>query len=83
MTVGLRPEDLYEAPPDPTADRMPAIAARILAVEPLGAETLLMLSVGAAGEEITARIGRDTVLTQGEEAPVLPRQAGPSIFSIR
>ena len=69
VTVGLRPEDLYEAPPDPTGNRMPAIAARILAVEPLGAETLLMLSVGAAGEEITARIGRDTALTQGEEAP--------------
>ena len=67
VTVGLRPEDLYEAPPD-RSDRMPAIAARILAVEPLGAETLLMLSVGAAGEEITARIGRDTALRQGEEA---------------
>ena len=42
--------------------------ARILAVEPLGAETLLMLAVGNPGEEITARIGRDTMLSHGEEA---------------
>ena len=46
VTVGLRPEDLYEAPPEPGRDRMQAVAARILAVEPLGAETLLMLAVG-------------------------------------
>jgi multiple sugar transport system ATP-binding protein len=68
VTVGLRPEDLYEAPPESGPDRMQAVAARILAVEPLGAETLLMLAVGAAGEEITARIGRDTTLSHGEEA---------------
>ena len=42
--------------------------ARILAVEPLGAETLLMLAVGNSGEEIIARIGRDTMLRHGEEA---------------
>ncbi len=68
VTVGLRPEDLYEAPPAPGSDRMQPITARILAVEPLGAETLLMLAVGNPGEEITARIGRDTMLSHGEEA---------------
>ena len=46
VTVGMRPEDLYEAPPEPGSDRMQAMTARILAVEPLGAETLLMLAVG-------------------------------------
>ncbi|HEY8015559.1 MAG TPA: TOBE domain-containing protein, partial [Dongiaceae bacterium] len=68
VTVGLRPEDLYEAPPAPGSDRMQAVMARILAVEPLGAETLLMLAVGNPGGEITARIGRDTMLRQSEEA---------------
>jgi multiple sugar transport system ATP-binding protein len=68
VTVGLRPEDLYEAPPESGADRMQAMTARILAVEPLGAETLLMLAVGTPGEEITARIGRDTMLRHGEDA---------------
>ena len=82
VTVGLRPEDLYEAPPEPGSDRMQALTARILAVEPLGAETLLMLAVGNPGEEITARIGRDTMLSAWRGSAALPRQdSHPSLRS--
>ena len=70
IILGVRPEDLYEAPADRREGRMQEIAARILAVEPLGAETLLMLSVGDSGEELIARIGRDTALRHGEQAGI-------------
>jgi multiple sugar transport system ATP-binding protein len=59
---------------------MQAITAQILAVEPLGAETLLMLAVGAAGEEITARIGRDTMLTHGEQARLFLDRSAIHLF---
>ena len=46
VTLGIRPEDLYETPPPAVAPRTQQIATRVLAVEPLGAETLLMLASG-------------------------------------
>ena len=52
---------------------------RIQAVEPLGAETLLMLS-GVSGEEITARIGRDTALRPGREADLFLDTAEIHLF---
>jgi multiple sugar transport system ATP-binding protein len=70
VSLGVRPEDLYETPAAKPDGRMQEVVARILAVEPLGAETLLMLSIGEAGEEVIARIGRDTVLAHGQEARI-------------
>ena len=52
---------------------------RIQAVEPLGAETLLMLS-GVSGEEITARIGRDTALRPGAETDLFLDTAEIHLF---
>ena len=46
VTLGIRPEDIYEAPPvagEP--GRFQEIRARVLTVESLGAETLLLLSL--------------------------------------
>ena len=48
VTLGIRPEDLYETPPPAVAPRTQQIATRVLAVEPLGAETLLMLATGGS-----------------------------------
>jgi multiple sugar transport system ATP-binding protein len=67
VILGVRPEDLYEGAGDTDRGERAEIAARVLAVEPLGAETLLMLSVGDSGEELIARIGRDTALTHGKQ----------------
>src|SRR3954453_1996596 len=45
VTLGIRPEDLYErAPPDVAARSVP-LPARINAAEPLGAETLLVIAL--------------------------------------
>jgi multiple sugar transport system ATP-binding protein len=67
LTVGIRPEDLYESPPTELAGRAAQLPARILAVEPLGAETLLVLATQVSNEELIARIGRDTTLRAGNE----------------
>jgi multiple sugar transport system ATP-binding protein len=65
ITIGIRPEDLYESPAA-GADAFAKLAVRVVAVEPLGAETLLMLSLDGSGGELIARVGRETTLRSGE-----------------
>ncbi len=65
---GIRPEDLYEvAPPGLETVDLPA---RVVAVEPLGAETLLAFEIEGAGEELTARVGRDSRARPGDRVPI-------------
>jgi multiple sugar transport system ATP-binding protein len=70
VLLGIRPEDLYETPPRPGDDLVP-IAMQVSAVEPLGAETLLVLTLDDGTTDIIARVGRDTRLRIGERATVL------------
>jgi len=65
VIVGIRPEDLYETPPA-GARALARLPARVVAVEPLGAETLIVLSLDASNEELIARLGRDTRLESGD-----------------
>jgi multiple sugar transport system ATP-binding protein len=70
ITVGIRPEDIYEAPvPEIPAAPLPV---RVVAVEPLGAETLVVLRLNnpGSGEELIARLGRNSRLVPGEETTV-------------
>jgi multiple sugar transport system ATP-binding protein len=76
IILGVRPEDLYEAASGP---HMQPIAVRIVTVEPLGAETLLILAAGS-GEEVVARIGRDTTLRAGEAATLFLDTAKLHLF---
>jgi len=64
VTVGIRPEDLYE-PAGDAGRAMGRLQATVLAVEPLGAETLVLLAVGAERTELIARLGRRTALAVG------------------
>jgi len=67
VLLGMRPEDLYLAPPPgDAAAHAVSIAASVLAVEPLGAETLMLLGLDDGGEEIIGRMGRDTRARSGE-----------------
>jgi len=70
VIVGVRPEDLYEALParDPgqLAPHFARLPVRVSGVEPLGAETLLMVSLDGSDAEMIARIGRDTTLRRGD-----------------
>ncbi len=68
ITMGIRPDDLYEAPPAADAGRMVPIAMRVMAVEPLGAETLLLLTLEGCRQDVIARTGRETRLRVGERA---------------
>ena len=84
VTLGIRPEDLYETPPPGrrAADRR--ICRRgCLAVEPLGAETLLMLALGRPDEEIIARVGRDTGAAHGRARRDRPRSGRPASLRSR
>ncbi|HET6521470.1 MAG TPA: ATP-binding cassette domain-containing protein, partial [Geminicoccaceae bacterium] len=64
--LGIRPEDLYEVRPAGIAGPFALVPARVDAVEPLGAETLLVVTLEGTGEEVTARVGRDSRARPGD-----------------
>lgn len=64
VVFGIRPEDLYLAKPEAESSHFAAVRARVEAVEPLGAETILLLKCEGGDKEITARVNRS--------APVRP-----------
>ncbi len=70
VIVGVRPEDLYEVEPAALRERIARIPAQVIAVEPLGAETLLMLALGDAREEVVARVGRETGTKSGDTTTI-------------
>jgi multiple sugar transport system ATP-binding protein len=70
VIVGVRPEDLSDAPPPDLAARSVRLPVRVIAVEPLGAETLLVLSFEGSEDEVIARVGRDTALKNGDRASI-------------
>ena len=49
VTLGIRPEDLYETAAARARGAVGALPGRVVAVEPLGAETLLVLALGEPG----------------------------------
>jgi multiple sugar transport system ATP-binding protein len=74
VTFGIRPEDLYEdAPPG-----MPRHPVAVRGIEPLGAETILLLSLG--GHDLVARVGRATRFRIGEQAEIAFDPAGVHLF---
>jgi multiple sugar transport system ATP-binding protein len=66
----VRPEDLYDTPPPGDSHQTAQLPVRVTAVEPLGAETILILSLGDSREELIARIGRDTSLKIGDQTRI-------------
>ncbi len=80
VTVGVRPEDLCDVSPPGLEVRVVRLPVRVIAVEPLGAETLLVLSFGGSDEELIARVGRDTALKNGESASIALDPAAVYLF---
>ncbi|TMG82281.1 MAG: TOBE domain-containing protein [Betaproteobacteria bacterium] len=66
VIIGVRPEDLYEIAPIGDAAQLARLPAHVVAVEPLGAETLLVVALDGSNEELIARVGRDTGLHGGD-----------------
>ena len=66
ITFGIRPEDLYERPPSDIAGRTVPLPVRVTSVEPLGAETLLLVIPDGTEQEIVARIERNSTARPGD-----------------
>ena len=62
VVFGIRPEDIAVRP----ASGGEAFGARLVAVEPLGAETILVLAPDGLRDEILARVGPEVDLRPGE-----------------
>jgi multiple sugar transport system ATP-binding protein len=80
VIVGIRPEDLYETTSAGGPPEIARLPARVVAVEPLGAETLLVVAVGASDDELIARIGRDTTLRSGDRVDIALDTAAIHLF---
>jgi len=79
--IGIRPEDLYEASPRPgDANIVPLPAATVAAVEPLGAETLVVLTLEGVVPEVIARVGRETKLRPGDAAAFMVDTVAMHVF---
>ena len=80
VILGVRPEDIYETARSGDASETARVPVRIVAVEALGAETLLVMAVDASNEELIARIGRDTALRSGDRLEVSLDTAAIHLF---
>ena len=80
VIVGIRPEDLYEVVPPGDSTQIEYLPVRVDAVEPLGAETLLMVSLEGSDAELIARIGRDTALRRGDQLRLALDTAAVHLF---
>jgi multiple sugar transport system ATP-binding protein len=80
VIVGIRPEDLYETTSAGGPPEIARLPARVVAVEPLGAETLLVVAVSASDDELIARIGRDTTLRSGDRVDIALDTAAIHLF---
>jgi len=79
VLVGIRPEDLKVTSPAAGANGA-GLAARLVAVEPLGAETILVLAPDGLHEEILARVGPEVALRPGERVTLEPNLAAVHLF---
>ncbi len=81
VVVGFRPEDILLTPPDAAnAVRYASIETSAVAAEPLGAETLLVVSLAGDAEELVARVGRDVRVVSGQPLPVFLDLAHAHLF---
>ncbi len=80
VTIGVRPEDLYESAPAVGSVEVARLPARVVAIEPLGAETLLVVALDSSNEELIARVGRDTGLRSGDRFDIALDTAAIHLF---
>ena len=66
VVFGIRPDDLYEPGEHPPGRATHGIPAEVVAIEPLGAETLLVLEVEGAQGDVVARVSRDALARVGD-----------------
>ena len=80
VIFGIRPEDIYDIRPLQQQDGIDELAAEVVTVEPLGAETLLALRLADTDTDIIARVGRDSRARPGDRLTVYLDVAGIQLF---
>ncbi|MGH8316166.1 MAG: ABC transporter ATP-binding protein, partial [Steroidobacterales bacterium] len=75
LIFGLRPEEIAES--DEAVGSLPA---RVVAVEPLGAETLLVLAPSGSDIELVARVNRDSRARVGDRIGLRMNLAAMHLF---
>jgi multiple sugar transport system ATP-binding protein len=76
VLFGIRPEDIAIGP----ASGDGGLAARLVAVEPLGAETILVLAPDGLEEEILARVGPEVTCRPGERVELAMNLRAAHLF---
>ncbi len=79
VIVGFRPEDMYESR-SATDSETTSIPAEVVAVEPLGAETLLILRMDGVERSVTARVGRESARRPGNRIDIVLDLSTVQIF---
>jgi len=77
VLVGMRPEEVVLQEPRTTAE---GLRGTVCGVEPLGAETLLLVELEGGAGEVTARVHRDVALAVGDEVGLGVAEAGIYLF---
>jgi multiple sugar transport system ATP-binding protein len=70
VIFGIRPEDMFLPGSVPSYASAAGLQMEVLAVEPLGAETVLILKIDEIDQKVTARVGRDVGIRRGERIEV-------------
>jgi multiple sugar transport system ATP-binding protein len=80
VVFGIRPEDLKIASASSGGGDGAGLPAQVVAVEPLGAETILVLALEGLDDEILARVGPEVALRPGEQVTLAPNLAAVHLF---
>jgi multiple sugar transport system ATP-binding protein len=80
VMLGVRPEDVYAPVPSDDLGRFASLPARVIAVEPLGAETLVLVAPQGSDAELMARLGRDSALRNGDTVQMALDSAALHLF---
>ena len=66
VTLGIRPESIAELASTANSDRFVRVAAEIVQVESLGAETIVAARIAGVANDVMARIGPESDMAVGE-----------------
>ena len=80
VIFGIRPEDIYDRAAAHPAGAAAELTGEVAAIEPLGAETLLALSLPGIERDIMMRAGRDCRVRVGDRMPILLDLAAAHVF---
>ncbi|HEX2113296.1 MAG TPA: sn-glycerol-3-phosphate ABC transporter ATP-binding protein UgpC [Alphaproteobacteria bacterium] len=82
IVFGIRPEDIYEGAA-PGLRHGAELSARVVATEPLGAETLVVIALEGTPKDVILRAGRDCQARPGERISVTLDLSAAHVFDAK